>query len=71
MCAAVAGEAGDVLFPVWKFGIDFPRHHDHLARGFFVRVFIAGIIAFDVTEGTLLTQSNSKSAHGGADFRRL
>jgi hypothetical protein len=63
--AAVTGVAGDMHFAVGEVGIDLLSHNDHLAGNLFVRVVVAGEIAFDVAEVALNAESSAEGAHDG------
>ena len=45
LVAPMAREAGDVLLSIRELRVDFPRHHDHHAGCFLLRLFIAGEVS--------------------------
>ena len=52
---------------VGKLSIDVIHQLDHVARGGFLRVLIAGEIALHMAKGALLTEGCPECAHRGAN----
>lgn len=68
LLAAMAGVAGDALIAVEISLVDASDHGEHLARDYFVMVFIAGEIAHGVAPGAAHAEPDCKRAHGGHNF---
>jgi hypothetical protein len=63
LLAAMAGKAGNAQVAVEISLIDLPDHGEHLARDYFVVVFIAREVAHSVARGAADAETESKGAH--------
>ena len=59
----MTSETSNVYFPIGEFGVDLLGHCDHVAPDFFLRIFIAGKVALNVTMCALDAQCGAEFAH--------